>query len=177
MHAYVWGALAMCNIWVMQMLDAIGNEAFNACWEGTVAGKPHAQASREEKETFARAKYAERKFLSATVQARALQCENEPLDTVQMVVGAARSLSTESLLDLVAWLAAGADVNSPDPRNGLTTALHAAAAADNVTAVEYLLQNNANAHMSDSNGLNAVQLATKQGASKVMQLFIAKSLH
>lgn len=124
------------------IMEEMGNARFNAIWEAEAAtmrsNKPAANASREEREAWIRAKYLERAFIS-------LSDEDED--------GAGLSLYIAALagnIEKVMWsLAHGADVNWVNERQKGRTAVHAACEGASLVCLELLYQNGANLDVYD----------------------------
>jgi ankyrin repeat protein len=70
--------------------------------------------------------------------------------------------------DILILIAIGTDVSGRDASDGGRTALHRAAAADHVLAVELLLQNNASLEALTNDGLTPLDVAMLAKADKVV---------
>lgn len=112
-----------------RLLSEVGNSRANNIWEAQLStSKLSSSATREQREKFICEKYVKRQFQRQQSRSRAA------IDA--RLLSAARA---GSLLDVMAALAAGADVNAPGPQDhALRCPLHLAAAGNHPLCVELL---------------------------------------
>ncbi|XP_061550517.1 arf-GAP with GTPase, ANK repeat and PH domain-containing protein 2 isoform X3 [Phycodurus eques] len=144
-----------------QVLSAIGNHTANSVWEGRTLGraKPTPAASREERESWIRAKYEQRAFVPPlqpraddSLPARMLSAVTER-DLVRLLLLLAHS--SKELIN-APLLAAGAA-----PHAG--TALHAACLLGDVVMTQLLIWYGIDVKARDRQGQTAMMMARKGG--------------
>ncbi len=140
---------------LLKLMLALGNEKSNHRYQANVpAGLDPITAStgRDDRVEFIQAKYSVKFYLSRDMPA----CGKEDVEKLHMLMNAAAGDDVDMLADLYAL---GVDPNRFDQENKGFTALHHAAQHDAMLAVEFLLQNNADQELQDSNGNTAEDIA------------------
>ncbi|XP_061684286.1 arf-GAP with GTPase, ANK repeat and PH domain-containing protein 2 isoform X2 [Syngnathoides biaculeatus] len=151
-----------------QVLSAIGNHMANSIWEGCTLGrvKPTPAASREERESWIRAKYEQRAFVP-------------PLQPRVDDSLPARLLSAVTERDLARLLLLLAHsnkelINSPLPAVGTapqgSTALHAACLLGDVVMTQLLIWYGIDVKSRDHQGQTAMMMARKGGSKGCVDL-------
>ncbi|XP_049609050.1 arf-GAP with GTPase, ANK repeat and PH domain-containing protein 2 isoform X2 [Syngnathus scovelli] len=147
-----------------QVLSAIGNYTANSIWEGRTLGraKPTPNASREERESWIRAKYEQRAFVPP-LQPRA--DDNMP----------ARLLSAVTERDLARLLLLLAHsskevINAQPPPAG--TALHAACQLGDVVMTQLLIWYGIDVKARDHQGQTAMMIARKGGSKGCIDILL-----
>jgi len=135
--------------------------------------KPLPGAPREAKEEFIRAKYVERRFLSPTVLAAASAAASVPdgaAPSLELYSGWFKAVEQDDLEGLLVHLLTGCDPdwrNPEQPRH--PSALHHAATHDAVLALEFLMQNGADAGIEDDDGRTPLDYARAADSKRVVQ--------
>ncbi|XP_077473133.1 arf-GAP with GTPase, ANK repeat and PH domain-containing protein 2-like isoform X2 [Stigmatopora argus] len=154
-----------------RVLAAIGNRAANAVWEGCTLGrpKPAPDASREERESWIRAKYERRTFV-APLQPAAPDVDGDQDQNV-----AARLLSAVSrrdLPDLLLLLAHSNKelLNARTPPAG--SALHAACRLGDGVMAQLLIWYGMDAKARDQQGRTPMGVAKKSGSQSCVDILL-----
>uniref|UniRef100_A0A3Q3WXA1 Uncharacterized protein n=1 Tax=Mola mola TaxID=94237 RepID=A0A3Q3WXA1_MOLML len=150
-----------------QVLAAIGNHMANSIWESCTQGrtKPTPNASREERESWIRAKYEQRAFVAA------LQPPDEGMAAWLLTAVMERDLPRLLLLlahstkDQINAQQAGS--TSP-PR----TALHAACQLGDVVMTQLLIWYGIDVRAEDQQGQTAMRIARKTGSRGCMDILL-----
>lgn len=147
------------------VMTSIGNSIVNSVWEANTKGrlKPGANASREDREKWIRAKYECKEFLPPPTYV------DIPLN--QQLIDA---LVREDIKNIILLLghARPEDINAPYSKDDGRTALHIAAALGNVVFVQLLLWYNANVKVLDHEGRNALWYARGSGSPECVDLLV-----
>lgn len=147
------------------VMTSIGNSIVNSVWEANTKGrlKPGANASREDREKWIRAKYECKEFLPPPTYV------DIPLN--QQLIDA---LVREDIKNIILLLghARPEDINAPYSKDDGRTALHIAAALGNVVFVQLLLWYNANVKVLDHEGRNALWYAGGSGSPECVDLLV-----
>lgn len=155
--------------WEMPLLvllrDHLGNQVVNSIWENTIPSawtKPNATSSREEKTNYIKAKYHFHGFAEFS--------DLQPDEiTTKFIHGGA----TDNVQELMWCLAHGVDVNTRS-KQGLETALHAAASNGAVFSCDYLILNGASLVLADVNGKLPYDAAKTGGFEGVKLVLMQK---
>uniref|UniRef100_A0A3B3ZA84 Uncharacterized protein n=1 Tax=Periophthalmus magnuspinnatus TaxID=409849 RepID=A0A3B3ZA84_9GOBI len=155
-----------------QVLAAIGNHTANSIWESCTQGrsKPTPNATREERESWIRAKYEQRAFVAplAPVLTRHLPEEALP----QWLLSAVTDRDLPRLLLLLAH-SNKEQINPPPavaPPCG--TALHAACALGDVVMTQLLVWYGVDVKLKDDQGQTPLMLARKTGSKTCMDILL-----
>ncbi|VUZ41947.1 unnamed protein product [Hymenolepis diminuta] len=138
------------------VMRAIGNTLANSVWEAAVPGnaasrrKPDSRSSKEEMESWIRAKYEHREFLPP------LPYPEAPLQQ-QLIDAIARQDTRQVILCLAR--ATPDTVNAPYSRQDPRAAIHIAATLGNIVYLQLLLWYNGDPTVVDSEGRNAFYYA------------------
>ncbi|XP_075883006.1 arf-GAP with GTPase, ANK repeat and PH domain-containing protein 1-like isoform X3 [Nelusetta ayraudi] len=160
-----------------QVLAAIGNHMANSVWESCTQGrtKPSPTATREERETWIRAKYEQRAFVAALQPG-----PGAPPPEGAMAAWLLSAVTERDLPRLLLLLAhstkeqinhrqpAGPDSSSPAPR----TALHAACQLGDVVMTQLLVWYGIDVRATDSQGQTAHRIARKTGSRGCMDILL-----
>uniref|UniRef100_A0A3B3RRV5 ArfGAP with GTPase domain, ankyrin repeat and PH domain 2 n=1 Tax=Paramormyrops kingsleyae TaxID=1676925 RepID=A0A3B3RRV5_9TELE len=151
------------------VLAAIGNHVANGVWEGCTQGrqKPIPESTREERESWIRAKYEQRAFVA-------------PLPAPREAVGGAmpsRLLATvlERNLPLLLLLLAHStkeEINAPLPSPQPHSALHAACQLADVVMTQLLVWYGSDVKARDSQGQTALTLARQAGSQECADILL-----
>ncbi|XP_048856320.1 arf-GAP with GTPase, ANK repeat and PH domain-containing protein 1-like isoform X3 [Brienomyrus brachyistius] len=151
------------------VLAAIGNHVANSVWEGCTQGrqKPMPESTREERESWIRAKYEQRAFVA-------------PLPAPREAVGGAmpsRLLAAvfERNLPLLLLLLAHStkeEINAPLPSPQPHTALHAACQLADVVMTQLLVWYGSDVKARDSQGHTALTLARQAGSQECADILL-----
>uniref|UniRef100_A0AAX7SL85 ArfGAP with GTPase domain, ankyrin repeat and PH domain 2 n=1 Tax=Astatotilapia calliptera TaxID=8154 RepID=A0AAX7SL85_ASTCA len=156
-----------------QVLAAIGNHMANSIWESCTQGrtKPTPSATREERESWIRAKYEQRAFVAPLVPASGAQL---PEDGVPVwLLSAVTDRDLPRLLLLLAH-STKEQINAPPagspslPR----TALHAACQLGDVVMTQLLIWYGIDVKAKDNQGQTAMMLATKKGSKSCIDILL-----
>ncbi|XP_063283788.1 arf-GAP with GTPase, ANK repeat and PH domain-containing protein 2 isoform X1 [Pelobates fuscus] len=147
------------------VLTSIGNEMANSIWEMTTQGrtKPHHDATREERESWIRAKYEQRLFLAP------LKSPGVPL--VKQLFRAVQEKDLGNVLLLLAH-------SNKEQINGITgdrdrrTALHVACEIPHVVITQLLIWYGIDVKSRDSNGHTALFFAKKSGSQECVDILL-----
>uniref|UniRef100_A0A667Z5F9 ArfGAP with GTPase domain, ankyrin repeat and PH domain 2 n=1 Tax=Myripristis murdjan TaxID=586833 RepID=A0A667Z5F9_9TELE len=144
-----------------QVLAAIGNHMANSIWESCTQGrtKPTPNATREERETWIRAKYEQRVFVAPLVSVSGLQ-HTEDGDLPRLLL-----LLAHSTKEQINAHPAG----SPSlPR----TALHAACQLGDVVMTQLLVWYGSDVKAKDNQGQTALMMARKTGSKGCVDILL-----
>ncbi|XP_008292029.1 arf-GAP with GTPase, ANK repeat and PH domain-containing protein 1-like [Stegastes partitus] len=155
-----------------QVLAAIGNHMANSIWESCTQGrtKPAPNATREERESWIRAKYEQRAFVPPLPPPSGNQPPDDSMPTWLLAAVNDRDLPRLLLLlahsskDLINAQPAG----SPSPRS----ALHAACQLGDVVMTQLLVWYGIDVRAKDSQGQTAMMMARKTGSKGCMDILL-----
>ncbi|XP_055022311.1 arf-GAP with GTPase, ANK repeat and PH domain-containing protein 2 [Boleophthalmus pectinirostris] len=155
-----------------QVLAAIGNHTANSIWESCTQGrsKPTPNATREERESWIRAKYEQRAFVAplAPVLTRHLPEEAMP----QWLLSAVTDRDLPRLLLLLAH-SNKEQINAvPGVAPPCGTALHAACAHGDVVMTQLLVWYGVDVRLKDDQGQTPLMLARKTGSKICMDILL-----
>ncbi|CAG0885765.1 unnamed protein product [Darwinula stevensoni] len=161
-------SLVLDNVGTAHLLvaRAMSNVAFNDTMEATLRnGKPTPTSTMEERRTFIRAKYVDKKYvLRTTVDSRELLTDLE-----QAVV------SRHLYMLLQAW-GEGADISAPLPsRPNRETALHIAVEQEDGSSlhiVDFLVQNSPDLNVHTAVGDTSLHVAANRGQTECIKLLL-----
>ncbi|KAM7405283.1 hypothetical protein PAMP_012557 [Pampus punctatissimus] len=156
-----------------QVLAAIGNHMANSIWESCTQGrtKPMPSATREERESWIRAKYEQRAFVPPLQSASGITLPEESMSNWLL------SAVTERDLPRVLLLLAHStkeQINTPPagspslPR----TALHAACQLGDVVMTQLLVWYGIDVKGKDSQGQTAIMMARKTGSKGCIDILL-----
>ncbi|KAK6478470.1 BAR-ACAPs and ArfGap_ACAP domain-containing protein [Huso huso] len=155
--------------------DAI-NQIFEACCEEGM-GKVTASSSRQEKESWIKAKYVEKRFVKKIASSHS-DSSLSGAQTGHSAGGLGLQLYQASregdLVTMATALAQGAGVNWTNPEEEGRTPLINAACGGSLVACEFLLQNGANVNHRDHRGQGALHTATYWGHTGQVCLFLKR---
>ncbi|XP_068183660.1 arf-GAP with GTPase, ANK repeat and PH domain-containing protein 2 isoform X2 [Antennarius striatus] len=156
-----------------QVLAAIGNHMANSIWESRTQGrtKPTPNATREERESWIRAKYEQRAFVSP------LQPASEPrLPDENMPAWLLSAVTDRDLPRLLLLLAHSTkdQINAqPAGATPLTyTALHAACQLGDVVMTQLLVWYGIDVKSKDNQGQTAMRIARKTGSKGCIDILL-----
>uniref|UniRef100_A0A671V2M3 ArfGAP with GTPase domain, ankyrin repeat and PH domain 2 n=1 Tax=Sparus aurata TaxID=8175 RepID=A0A671V2M3_SPAAU len=151
-----------------QVLAAIGNHMANSIWESCTQGrtKPTPNATREERESWIRAKYDQRAFVAAL--------QTPPEDG--MPAWLLSAVSERDLPRLLLLLAHSTKDQINAPPAGSTsaprTALHAACQLGDVVMTQLLIWYGIDVRAKDNQGQTAMRIARKTGSKGCMDILL-----
>ncbi|XP_077369362.1 arf-GAP with GTPase, ANK repeat and PH domain-containing protein 2 isoform X2 [Festucalex cinctus] len=147
-----------------QVLSAIGNHTANSIWEGCTLGraKPTPAASREERESWIRAKYEQRAFVPPL----------QPQEDDGMPTRLLSAVTERDLPRLLLLLAHSSKelINSQTPAAG--TALHAACQLGDVVMTQLLIWYGIDVKARDHQGRTAMMMARKGGSKGCVDILL-----
>lgn len=156
-----------------QVLAAIGNHMANSIWESCTQGrtKPTPHATREERESWIRAKYEQRAFVAPPVPASGTQLPEDSMPV--RLLSAVTDRDLPKLLLLLAHstkeqINAQLAGSSSPPR----TALHAACQLGDVVMTQLLIWYGIDVKAKDNQGQTAMMLATKKGSKSCIDILL-----
>nr|XP_057908068.1 arf-GAP with GTPase, ANK repeat and PH domain-containing protein 2 isoform X2 [Doryrhamphus excisus] len=152
-----------------QVLSAIGNHMANSIWEGRTQGraKPTPKASREERESWIRAKYEQRAFVPA------LQSVPEIPLTDDCMPAWLLSAVTERDLPRLLLLLAHSTKELINARSGTSgTALHSACQLGDVVMTQLLIWYGIDVKARDNQGQTAMMMARKTGSKGCIDILL-----
>ncbi|XP_030589203.1 arf-GAP with GTPase, ANK repeat and PH domain-containing protein 2 isoform X2 [Archocentrus centrarchus] len=156
-----------------QVLAAIGNHMANSIWESCTQGrtKPTPHATREERESWIRAKYEQRAFVAPLAPGSGTQLPEDSMPVSLLSAVTDRDLPKLLLLlahstkeQINAQLAG----SSSPPR----TALHAACQLGDVVMTQLLIWYGIDVKAKDNQGQTAMMLATKKGSKSCIDILL-----
>ncbi|XP_077428089.1 arf-GAP with GTPase, ANK repeat and PH domain-containing protein 2 isoform X6 [Vanacampus margaritifer] len=147
-----------------QVLSAIGNHTANSIWEGRTLGraKPTPAASREERESWIRAKYEQRAFVPPL----------QPQAGDGMPARLLSAVTERDLPRLLLLLAHSSKelINSQTPTGG--TALHAACQLGDAVMTQLLIWYGIDVKARDHQGRTAMMMARKGGSKGCIDILL-----
>ncbi|XP_062246948.1 arf-GAP with GTPase, ANK repeat and PH domain-containing protein 2 isoform X2 [Platichthys flesus] len=156
-----------------QVLAAIGNHMANGIWEGCTQGrtKPTPNATREGRESWIRAKYEQRAFVSPLQPPPGTQPPDD--GPPGWLLSAVTERDLPRLLLLLAhstkeWINAPPAGSTSAPR----TALHAACLLGDVVMTQLLVWYGIDVKAKDSQGQTAMMMARKNGSKGCMDILL-----
>uniref|UniRef100_A0AAY4C858 Arf-GAP with coiled-coil, ANK repeat and PH domain-containing protein n=1 Tax=Denticeps clupeoides TaxID=299321 RepID=A0AAY4C858_9TELE len=187
---------------LIKLMCELGNTAINRIYEARIdemtIKKPHPSSPRQDKESWIRSKYVEKKFIQKlpetggrwspkgsglkhpptpgqSVMQRGVDSDEED-DLSSLHPGALlyRSAALQHFPVMADAIAHGADVNWVNAAEASSTPLIQAATANSLAACEFLLQNGANVNQVDVNGRGPLHHATILGHTGLVCLFLKR---
>ncbi|XP_054868789.1 arf-GAP with GTPase, ANK repeat and PH domain-containing protein 2 isoform X3 [Amphiprion ocellaris] len=154
-----------------QVLAAIGNHMANSIWESCTQGrtKPTPNATREERESWIRAKYEQRAFVAP------LQPPSGPNPPDNMPVWLLSAVTDRDLPRLLLLLAHSTkdQINAPPAGSASTrSALHAACQLGDVVMTQLLVWYGIDVRAKDNQGQTAMMMARKTGSKGCMDILL-----
>ncbi|XP_034551780.1 arf-GAP with GTPase, ANK repeat and PH domain-containing protein 2 isoform X2 [Notolabrus celidotus] len=156
-----------------QVLAAIGNHMANSIWESCTQGrtKPTPNATREERESWIRAKYELRAFVSALQPASGSQQSEDGMPL--WILSAVTERDLPRLLLLLAHstkdqINAQSTGSSPSPR----TALHAACQLGDAVMTQLLIWYGIDVKAKDDQGQTALKMARQTGSKGCIDILL-----
>uniref|UniRef100_A0A3Q0R755 ArfGAP with GTPase domain, ankyrin repeat and PH domain 2 n=1 Tax=Amphilophus citrinellus TaxID=61819 RepID=A0A3Q0R755_AMPCI len=156
-----------------QVLAAIGNHMANSIWESCTQGrtKPTPHATREERESWIRAKYEQRAFVAPLAPGSGTQLPEDSMPV--WLLSAVTDRDLPKLLLLLAHstkeqINAQLAGSSSPPR----TALHAACQLGDVVMTQLLIWYGIDVKAKDNQGQTAMMLATKKGSKSCIDILL-----
>ncbi|KAM9752648.1 arf-GAP with GTPase, ANK repeat and PH domain-containing protein 2 isoform 2-T2 [Menidia menidia] len=156
-----------------QVLAAIGNHMANSIWESCTKGqtKPTPSATREERESWIRAKYEQRAFVAPLQLASGAQISKESMSEWLLAAVTDRNLS--QLLLLLAHSTKEKINTQPAGSSSLQrTALHAACQLGDVVMTQLLVWYGIDVKAKDSQGQTAMMMAKKIGSKGCIDILL-----
>ncbi|XP_022058488.2 arf-GAP with GTPase, ANK repeat and PH domain-containing protein 2 isoform X3 [Acanthochromis polyacanthus] len=155
-----------------QVLAAIGNHMANSIWESCTQGrtKPTPNATREERESWIRAKYEQRAFVSPLQPPSG---PNPPDDNMPVwLLSAVTDRDLPRLLLLLAHSTKD-QINAPPAGSTSTrSALHAACQLGDVVMTQLLVWYGIDVRAKDNQGQTAMMMARKTGSKGCMDILL-----
>ncbi|KAM6924792.1 arf-GAP with GTPase, ANK repeat and PH domain-containing protein 2 isoform 2-T2 [Xenentodon cancila] len=155
-----------------QVLAAIGNHMANSIWERCTQGrtKPTPNASREERESWIRAKYEQRAFVAPLQPASGL---HRPEDSMpSSLLSAVTERDLPRLLLLLAHSTKDQINTLPSGSSLPCTALHAACQLGDVVMTQLLVWYGIDVKAKDNQGQTAMMLARKMGSKGCIDILL-----
>ncbi|CAJ1084417.1 arf-GAP with GTPase%2C ANK repeat and PH domain-containing protein 2 isoform X5 [Xyrichtys novacula] len=156
-----------------QVLAAIGNHMANSIWERCTQGrtKPTPNATREERESWIRAKYEQRAFVAALQQTSGSQPAGDSMPT--WLLSAVTERDLPRLLLLLAHstkdqINAQPTGSNPSPRS----ALHAACQQGDVVMTQLLIWYGIDVKAKDDQGQTALRIARQTGSKGCIDILL-----
>ncbi|XP_041860150.1 arf-GAP with GTPase, ANK repeat and PH domain-containing protein 2 isoform X2 [Melanotaenia boesemani] len=156
-----------------QVLAAIGNHMANSIWESCTQGrtKPTPNATREERESWIRAKYEQRVFVAPLQPVPGTQPPEEGMPALLLSAVTERDLPRLLLL-----LAHSTKDQINTPLGGSSslprTALHAACQLGDVVMTQLLVWYGIDVKAKDSQGQTAIMMAKKSGSKGCIDILV-----
>ncbi|XP_054625320.1 arf-GAP with GTPase, ANK repeat and PH domain-containing protein 2 isoform X2 [Dunckerocampus dactyliophorus] len=152
-----------------QVLSAIGNHMANSIWEGRTQGraKPTPNASREERESWIRAKYEQRAFVPALQPVPGM-----PLTDDSMPAWLLSAVTERDLPRLLLLLAHSTkELINAQPATS-ATALHSACQLGDVVMTQLLIWYGIDVKARDNQGQTAMMMARKTGSKGCINILL-----
>uniref|UniRef100_UPI0037E8CEE5 arf-GAP with GTPase, ANK repeat and PH domain-containing protein 2 isoform X2 n=1 Tax=Semicossyphus pulcher TaxID=241346 RepID=UPI0037E8CEE5 len=155
-----------------QVLAAIGNHMANSIWESRTQGrtKPTPNATREERESWIRAKYEQRAFVSALQPASGLQPSDAGMPV--WLLSAVTERDLPRLLLLLAHSTKDQINAHPAGSNSPRNALHAACQLGDVVMTQLLVWYGIDVKAKDDQGQTAMRMARKTGSKGCIDILL-----
>uniref|UniRef100_A0A3Q1JL20 Uncharacterized protein n=1 Tax=Anabas testudineus TaxID=64144 RepID=A0A3Q1JL20_ANATE len=156
-----------------QVLAAIGNHLANSIWESCTQGrtKPAPNATREERESWIRAKYEQRAFVAPLQPALGTQMPEDSMP--EWLVSAVTEKDLPRLLLLLAHSTKEQINSQPAGSSSLPqTALHAACQQGDVVMTQLLVWYGIDVRGKDNQGQTAIMIARKTGSKGCIDILL-----
>uniref|UniRef100_A0A8C6Q1N9 ArfGAP with GTPase domain, ankyrin repeat and PH domain 2 n=1 Tax=Nothobranchius furzeri TaxID=105023 RepID=A0A8C6Q1N9_NOTFU len=156
-----------------QVLAAIGNHMANSIWESCTQGrtKPTPNATREERESWIRAKYEQRAFVAPLQPASGTKLLDESMPV--WLLSAVTERDLPRLLLLLAHSTKEQINTQPTGSSALSrTALHAACQLGDVVMTQLLIWYGIDVKAKDSQGQTPVMIARKTGSKGCIDILL-----
>uniref|UniRef100_A0A1A8FJ24 ArfGAP with GTPase domain, ankyrin repeat and PH domain 2 n=1 Tax=Nothobranchius korthausae TaxID=1143690 RepID=A0A1A8FJ24_9TELE len=156
-----------------QVLAAIGNHMANSIWESCTQGrtKPTPNATREERESWIRAKYEQRAFVAPLQPASGTKLSDESMPV--WLLSAVTERDLPRLLLLLAHSTKEQINTQPTGSSALNrTALHAACQLGDVVMTQLLIWYGIDVKAKDSQGQTPVMIARKTGSKGCIDILL-----
>uniref|UniRef100_A0A1A8JGK7 ArfGAP with GTPase domain, ankyrin repeat and PH domain 2 n=1 Tax=Nothobranchius kuhntae TaxID=321403 RepID=A0A1A8JGK7_NOTKU len=156
-----------------QVLAAIGNHMANSIWESCTQGrtKPTPNATREERESWIRAKYEQRAFVAPLQPASGTKLSDESMPV--WLLSAVTERDLPRLLLLLAHSTKEQINTQPIGSSSLSrTALHAACQLGDVVMTQLLIWYGIDVKAKDSQGQTPVMIARKTGSKGCIDILL-----
>ncbi|XP_074537687.1 arf-GAP with GTPase, ANK repeat and PH domain-containing protein 2 isoform X1 [Halichoeres trimaculatus] len=156
-----------------QVLAAIGNHMANSIWESCTQGrtKPTPNATREERESWIRAKYEQRAFVAALQHASGSQHAGDGMPA--WLLSAVTERDLPRLLLLLAHSTKD-QINAQPTGSGSTprTALHAACQLGDAVMTQLLVWYGIDVKVKDDQGQTALRIARQTGSKSCVDILL-----
>uniref|UniRef100_UPI003AAAD497 arf-GAP with GTPase, ANK repeat and PH domain-containing protein 2 isoform X1 n=1 Tax=Centroberyx gerrardi TaxID=166262 RepID=UPI003AAAD497 len=160
-----------------QVLAAIGNHMANSIWERCTRGrtKPTPNATREERESWIRAKYEQRVFVAPLVSVSGVQL-TEDAGSGSVAVRLLSAVTERDLPRLLLLLAHSTkeqiNAHPAGSPSSPRTALHAACQLGDVVMTQLLVWYGSDVKAKDSQGQTAMMMARKTGSKGCVDILV-----
>ncbi|XP_018587644.1 arf-GAP with coiled-coil, ANK repeat and PH domain-containing protein 2 isoform X2 [Scleropages formosus] len=153
----------------LKLLCVLGNDVINTIYEAQVSEKgrlkPSPDSQRQEKQTWIREKYVEKKFVKEAITTCLGDGDSQGAQEERERVGRRlyQAAQQGDLVSMATALAQGAEVNWSNAEDEGRTPLIAATCGGSLLACHFLLQNGANVNQRDQRGQGALHAAATRG--------------
>ncbi|XP_040009813.1 arf-GAP with GTPase, ANK repeat and PH domain-containing protein 2 isoform X2 [Xiphias gladius] len=156
-----------------QVLAAIGNHMANSIWESCTRGrtKPTPTATREERESWIRAKYEQRAFVAPLQPAPGTQLPEDSMPVSLLSAVTERDLPRLLLL-LAHSTKEQINAQPAGPTSPPRTALHAACQLGDVVMTQLLVWYGIDVKAKDNQGQTAMMMARKNGSKGCIDILL-----